>query len=81
MKDATFIAELVPHGLLPDDLKHQLEAQDTSRDKATHFLDNTIKPSINIDDDNGPKSKHFIVINKIESAKNIDETLKLTYYV
>ena len=28
-----------------------------------------------------PKSKRFIVINKIESAKNIGETLKLTYYV
>ena len=47
MNDATFIAELVPPGLLPGDLKDQLQACKTSKDKATHFLDNVIKPSVN----------------------------------
>ena len=46
MNDATFIAELVPHGLLPGDLTDQLEAQNTSKYKATHFLDHVIKPSV-----------------------------------
>ena len=52
MNDATFRATLVPHGLLPGDLKQQVEEQKTSRDKAAHFLDNAIKPSVMIGDDN-----------------------------
>ena len=52
MNDATFTAALVPYGLLPGDLKDQLEARKTPKDKATHFLDNAIKPSIIIGDDN-----------------------------
>ena len=52
MNDATFTAALVPYDLLPGDLKDQLEARNTSKDKATHFLDNAIKPSIIIGDDN-----------------------------
>ena len=51
MNDATFTAALVPYDLLPGDLKDQLEARKTSKDKATHFLDNAIKPSIIIGDD------------------------------
>ena len=77
MNDATFIAELVPHGLLPGDLKHQLEAQNTSKDKATHFLDNAIKPSINIDDDsNLTKLLSVMAGGDFQSVRNLSKQIK-----
>ena len=77
MNDATFIAELVPHGLLPGDLKHQLEAQNTSKDKATHFLDNAIKPSIIIGDDNTfTKLLSVMVDSDFQGVRNLAKQIK-----
>ena len=77
MNDATFIAELVPHGLLPGDLKHQLEAQNTLKHKATHFLDNAIKPSIIIGDDNSfTKLLSVMADGDFQSVRNLAKQIK-----
>ena len=56
MNDALFIAKLTGNGLLPADVgSHIKEMQSTRAEKATYFLDNVIKPSIeddDVDDDN-----------------------------
>ena len=49
MDDSLFVAELFACGLLPGDLKHQIEAKKTLIDKATCFLDNKISRDISID--------------------------------
>ena len=47
MNDAIFIAQLYANGLLPGDLKNQLNLPHrTSADKATLFLDSVIEPSV-----------------------------------
>ena len=46
MDDATFIARLYKHGLLPGDLKELVSAHPTQRNKSAYFLDNAIKPSV-----------------------------------
>ena len=77
MNDATFIAELVPHGLLPGDLRDQLEAQKTSKDKATHFLDNAIKPSIIIGDENSfTKLLSVMVGGDFPGVRNLAKRIK-----
>ena len=75
MNDAIFIAELVPHGLLPSDLKDQVQACKTSKDKATHFLDNVIKPSVN----SGVGSSFDKLLNVMESSdyQGVRELAKL----
>jgi len=56
MDDAVFIAELFSANLLPDDVKDQVKSMSTRAEKATHFLDHVIQPSVmtgvgrNIDD-------------------------------
>ena len=52
MTDAIFKAYLVKEGLFSGggDLKGQVDAKATSADKATHFLENAISPSITDDD-------------------------------
>ena len=77
MKDATFKAELVSHGLLPGDLKDQLEAQNTTKDKATHFLDDAIKPSISIDDDSSLAKLLSVMANSdFKGVKNLAKQIK-----
>ena len=47
MSDATFVAKLYSRGLLPRELKNQLNLlQSTSANKATLFLDTVIEPSV-----------------------------------
>ena len=46
MDDSGFMAKLFKHNLLPGDLKEQIGKKQTARDKATHFLDNSIKPNM-----------------------------------
>jgi len=46
MDDATFIAELYQHNLLPGNLKDLISAQLTQKNKVAYFLDNAIKPSV-----------------------------------
>ena len=48
MHDAVFRAKLFEKGLLPGDSKERVESLATKADKATFFLDNMIKPSVQI---------------------------------
>ena len=50
MDDTVFTAELFSNDLLPGDLKNQLKLlHRTSADKAGHFLDSVIEPSVTSD--------------------------------
>ena len=49
MGDVRLIAELYSNGLLPGNLKSQVNAQKTSADKAALFLDSVIEPSVTSD--------------------------------
>jgi len=49
MDDTLFIADLFSEGLLPGNLKDQIQKKSTSADKAMHFLDNGIKPGLTSD--------------------------------
>jgi len=46
MNDVIFTARLFSRGLLPGDVKNQVESKATRAGKATHFLDHAIKPSL-----------------------------------
>jgi len=46
MNDAIFMAKLFSAKLLPGDVKYQVESMSTQADKATHFLDRVIQPSV-----------------------------------
>ena len=50
MDDSTFIAKLATKKLLPGDIGSRIEAQLTAADKASYFLNHTIKPSLDLDD-------------------------------
>ena len=50
MQDATFMAKLVGHNLLPGNLKALVESKQTVSDKAMYFLDHEIKPGVSIGD-------------------------------
>ena len=49
MDDVRFIAKLYSERLLPGNVKNELKSQKTSADKAAHFLDNVIEPSVTSD--------------------------------
>ena len=49
MDDVTFTASLYSLHLLPGDMKDQLKLMSTSKEKATHFLDNVIAPAVAVD--------------------------------
>lgn len=51
MNDDTFIAELYKNHLLPDNIKANIKSLPTPIQKATEFLDNIIKPSVECEDD------------------------------
>lgn len=48
MQDSIFVAKLTRQKLLPGDSKRSIEGQLTPTEKASYFLDNVIKPSIEI---------------------------------
>ena len=48
MDDSLFTAELFACGLLPGDLKQQINAKNTPVDKATCFLDHEIKSDVSV---------------------------------
>ena len=54
-----------------------MEAQNTSKDKATHFLDNAIKPSIIISDDNSfTKLLSIMADGDFQSVRNLAKQIK-----
>ena len=48
MDDSLFTAELFACGLLPGDLKQQINTKNTPVDKATYFLDHKISPDVSV---------------------------------
>ena len=50
MKDEFFLAELYASELLPGDLKSEIESLPTAAKRASKFLDDVIKPSVEEDD-------------------------------
>jgi len=48
MDDVTFLSKLYTVNLLPGNVKDQVQSMNTSADKAAHFLDHVIKPSVTI---------------------------------
>ena len=48
MNDSLFTAELFAHGLLPGDLKQQIDAKNTPVDKATCFLYQKISSDVSV---------------------------------
>ena len=50
MNDAHFTAELFGHGLLPGNTCDEIKASLTQADKTSYFLNNVVKPALDIDD-------------------------------
>ena len=50
MNDECFMSDLYGNSLLPGDLKADIESLPTSTKRATKFLDNVIKPSVESND-------------------------------
>ena len=50
MNDVFFMSELYGNDLLPGDLKTKIESLPTSFERASKFLDNVIRPSVEIND-------------------------------
>ena len=50
MNDVCFMSELYGNDLLPGDLKTKIESLPTSFERASKFLDNVIRPSVEIND-------------------------------
>ena len=50
MDDTGFIQRLYSFGLFPSEFKAKITVKETQREKAEHFLDNIIEPSLSIGD-------------------------------
>ena len=46
MNDVTFLSKLVSANLLPGNVRDQVKSKSTPKDKAVHFLDYVIQPSV-----------------------------------
>ena len=66
ISDAIFISHLYSSKLLPGDLKDQVKAKQTNSEKASHFLDNGIKPGLS-QGDRKPFQDLVLVMNKIDN--------------
>jgi len=66
MNDEYFMAELYGKDLLPGDLKADIESLPTSAKRASKFLDEVIKPSVEVNDD---RKFHML----LSSMKQIDD--------
>ena len=74
IKDATFINELLKHGLLTGELKIKLESLSMHNKRASCFLDNAIKPGLAVGN-----SKCFVsllAVMKRNKQDNIKELAK-----
>ena len=58
MTDECFMSELYGNSLLPGDLKADIESLPTSTKRATKFLDNVIKPSV---ENNDSRKLHILL--------------------
>ena len=97
MDDALFIAELFSANLLPGNIKNQVKSMNTKADKATHFLDHVIQPSVasgvgkSFDDlieimadseYDGVKELAKLIRCRLKEAAESSETSgKLTYFI
>jgi len=78
MNDAVFIAELFSNNLLPDDLKSQLNSQETPADKATHFLDRVIKPSLTISSTNFNEFLNVMEDSEYQHIKELAKQIRVS---
>ena len=79
MKDALFRAELYSHGLLPGDLKNQIESLATQAEMATHLLDNVIKPNVTSGISNGASFNELLTVmsdSENLTAKELAEQIR-----
>ena len=82
MKDATFMDELLKHGLLDGDLKIKLESNVMNNQRASYFLDSVIKTRLAVDDSRSFVSlltvmKGYIHDNVKDLAKEIENQLAI----
>ena len=66
MNNVCFMSELYGNDLLPGELKTKIELLPTSVERASKFLDNVIKPSVEVND-----SRKFHIL--LELMKEIDD--------
>ena len=76
MNDDLFIAELYTNGLLPDDLKSEINTLPTSAKRAIKFLDQVIKPAI---DNNG--SRIFYTLLTVMEHSDNHVVIKLAEHI
>ena len=79
MNDAIFIAQLYANGLLPGDLKNQLNLPHrTSADKAVLFLDSVIEPSVTSDGgSNSDKLLNVMEDSEYKHLKKLAEVIRI----
>ena len=70
MNDECFMSDLYGEDLLPGDLKADVESLPTSTKRASKFLDNAIKPSVEIND-----SRKLHILVKL-MKENDDNSIK-----
>ena len=70
MSDECFMSDLYGNSLLPGDLKADIESLPTSTKRATKFLDNAIKPSV----ENNDSRKLHILLKVMK--ENDDSSIK-----
>ena len=75
MDDACFLAALTKENLFPGDLKDKVKSQSTTKDKASYFLDNAIKPCSGDGDD--VDIEPFLKLLKVMKKFNSDALKKL----
>ena len=68
MNDECFLSELYGNSLLPGDLKADIESLPTSTIRASKFLDNVIKPSV---ENNDSRKLHILLKVMKENDDNI----------
>ena len=69
IKDSCFIARLVKAGLFSGDLQAKVGAQTTRADGATVFLNEAIKPYLDLEKDDNPLFKLLSVMNEFDNPQ------------
>ena len=77
MKNSTFMSQLRQHHLFPEDVSTTLESLTKSAEKASYFLDNVIKPGLNVGVDNCFSTLLTVMMEStLEHLVELAETIK-----
>ena len=77
MKNSIFLSQLKHHHLFPEDVSTTLESLTTSAEKASYFLDNVIKPSMNAGSDTCFAALVTVMMDStLEHLVELAETIK-----